>query len=345
MTLTSNHAHTEAVRRPMTFEWQRWAAATLLSGAPASEVAARMAAEGLDAGEALQVCEQITASPAFAAGQWSQQRLRKLESHLDVRRQLADLAPAPTTPDVRRDLSAEDFLRSYYATNTPVRIDGLADSWPALAGWSPSYFSDLLGDETVEVMAGRDSDPDYERRAGTHRTRMPLRTFVEQIQEPSNDLYLTANNHLLKSPGAAPLWEDFAVDDRYLDPERTQGLVFLWLGPQGTVTPLHHDVQNVLFVQVFGRKRFHLISPLETHCVSNSVGVFSDVDLLRPDPVRHPRFASTHAMRFDVGPGEALFIPVGWWHHVESLDVSASLSFTNFRHPNSFTWAQPDIRY
>jgi ribosomal protein L16 Arg81 hydroxylase len=345
MTLTTNRVETEATHRPMTFEWQRWAAATLLSGSSVEEVAARMAAEGLDAAEALEVCRAITASPAFAAGQWSQQRLRKLESQLDVRRQLADLAPAPSTPEVRRDLSAEEFLHSYYATNTPVRLDGLADSWPALSRWSPSYFSDLLGEQSVEVMAGRDSDPDYERQAGTHRTRMPLRSFVDKIQQASNDLYLTANNHLLKSPGAARLWDDFAVDDRYLDPDRTEGLVFLWLGPQGTLTPLHHDVQNVLFVQVFGRKRFHLISPLETHCVANSVGVFSDVDLLRPDPVRHPRFASTHAMRFDVGPGEALFIPVGWWHHVESLDVSASLSFTNFRHPNSFTWAQPDISY
>ncbi|MEA2663776.1 MAG: hypothetical protein QOI11_720, partial [Candidatus Eremiobacteraeota bacterium] len=64
--------------------------------------------------------------------------------------------------------------------------------------------------------------------------------------------------------------------------------------------------------------------------------VFSDVDLLRPDPVRYPRFASTHAMRFDVGPGEALFIPVGWWHHVTALDASISLSFTNFYWPNYF---------
>ncbi len=31
-----------------------------------------------------------------------------------------------------------------------------------------------------------------------------------------------------------------------------------------------------------------------------------------------------------VEPGELLFIPVGWWHAVRSLDVSMSLSFTNF---------------
>ena len=28
-----------------------------------------------------------------------------------------------------------------------------------------------------------------------------------------------------------------------------------------------------------------------------------------------------------VGPGEVLFIPKGWWHHVRSLTPSISLSF------------------
>jgi hypothetical protein len=45
-----------------------------------------------------------------------------------------------------------------------------------------------------------------------------------------------------------------------------------------------------------------------------------------------------------VGPGEALFIPVAWWHAVTALDVSISLTFTNFVHQNRFTWRHPDIR-
>jgi ribosomal protein L16 Arg81 hydroxylase len=32
-------------------------------------------------------------------------------------------------------------------------------------------------------------------------------------------------------------------------------------------------------------------------------------------------------------PGEFIFIPIGWWHWVKSLDVSISLSFKNFRVP------------
>jgi hypothetical protein len=36
-----------------------------------------------------------------------------------------------------------------------------------------------------------------------------------------------------------------------------------------------------------------------------------------------------------IAPGEGIFLPVGWWHQVEALDLSASISFTSFRRPNA----------
>jgi hypothetical protein len=45
------------------------------------------------------------------------------------------------------------------------------------------------------------------------------------------------------------------------------------------------------------------------------------VQLTAPDHSRFPRFAEAlrNAMQAELGPGDALFIPYGWWHHVESL--------------------------
>ena len=56
------------------------------------------------------------------------------------------------------------------------------------------------------------------------------------------------------------LLDDFEIPTEYFDPAHVNGQVFFWFGPGGTVTPLHHDVVNVLFVQMYGRKISHDIS-------------------------------------------------------------------------------------
>ena len=40
-------------------------------------------------------------------------------------------------------------------------------------------------------------------------------------------------------------------------------------------------------------------------------------------------------------PGEALFLPVGWWHHVRALDLSISLACNHFRWPNDHDGYKP----
>ena len=96
--------------------------------------------------------------------------------------------------------------------------------------------------------------------------------------------------------------------------------------------------------QVLGRKRVLLISPDQTHRLYNEVGVFSDVDCDHPDAQRHPLYRDVLSKQVLLEPGEVLFLPVGWWHHVKALDVSVTVTFTNFVHPNDFQWFHPHLR-
>jgi hypothetical protein len=107
------------------------------------------------------------------------------------------------------------------------------------------------------------------------------------------------------------------------------GAALLWFGAAGTLTPLHHDTLMLLHTQLVGRKRWRLASPLQTPRLYNTRSVFSPVDLAAPDLARFPRLAGVQVFDVVLGPGETLFVPLGWWHQVEALDTSLSISFTN----------------
>jgi len=95
--------------------------------------------------------------------------------------------------------------------------------------------------------------------------------------------------------------------------------------------------------QVVGRKRWRFVSPLQTPLLYNHFQVYSDVDLDAVDLRRHPDFAGVKVLDVVVEPGETMFLPLGWWHQVSSLDVSLSFSYSNLDLPNQYTYANPNI--
>jgi hypothetical protein len=111
-----------------------------------------------------------------------------------------------------------------------------------------------------------------------------------------------------------------------LDPVRAS--VRLWLGTRHRVAA-HYDVLENIAVVGAGRRRFILLPPEQ---LSNLyVGPIdhtpagqpvSLVDFEHPDFDRFPRFeeALQHALVVEMDPGDAVYVPSMWWHHVEGLE-------------------------
>lgn len=55
-----------------------------------------------------------------------------------------------------------------------------------------------------------------------------------------------------------------------------------------------------------------------------------------PDHVRFPKFKEAKGVETVIGPGEVLYIPIYWWHHVESLMKMGPTITVNF-------WYKVDI--
>jgi hypothetical protein len=102
----------------------------------------------------------------------------------------------------------------------------------------------------------------------------------------------------------------------------------LWLG-NAITTPTHLDEWNNVGCVVSGRRRFTLFPPEQVANLyigpldfAPTGAPMSLVQLHAPDFARFPRFraALEAALTAELGPGDALYIPPLWWHHVESLE-------------------------
>ena len=109
-----------------------------------------------------------------------------------------------------------------------------------------------------------------------------------------------------------------------------------WFGPEGTFTPLHFDTFNIMLAQVYGRKRVTLIPSSQVSGLYNDVHVYSKSKFPNLDNKTYPKLGKVTPIEVVLHPGETLFIPIGWWHCVEGLDVSMSVSFTNFNIGNDY---------
>jgi len=104
-------------------------------------------------------------------------------------------------------------------------------------------------------------------------------------------------------------------------------LVSLWLGNRSRVAA-HYDLPDNLAVVVAGRRRFTLFPPEQIHNLymgpldpTPAGQPISLVDFAAPDFERFPRFAQAleAGEMAELEPGDAVFIPSMWFHHIEGL--------------------------
>jgi hypothetical protein len=223
----------------------------------------------------------------------------------------------PTITEVPRmgKLDAKAF-RTLATQGQPFLITGLVDRWP-LSTRTPQMLRDRFATLPVRARVG-----DYINTAfATDRAMqdMSMLAYLDLVAPHSHGLPPYLGNLELRELNSLCHWPAYFSK---MGPPR------FWIGPAGTVTPLHCDYDDNIFAQIWGSKRIFLSPP---HCdeflyprEANAVLFGSPFDPEAPDFDQFPLARQAAMIECIVNPGELLYVPAGWYHQVRALTFSLS---------------------
>lgn len=240
---------------------------------------------------------------------------------------------------MREFSSPEDEVirRDVIASGQPAVLRGYVRHWPIVQAAAKSSWAVLETLRRFDNCAPVDAimtPPEAKGRVFYNdemtgfnfiRNRVPLSAVAEQVIR-----YAT-----FTSPPAVAVQSALVRDclpaftaDHQLTVLNDSVLPRIWLGSAIT-TPTHLDEWNNIGCVVAGRRRFTLFPPEQVANLyvgpldfAPTGAPMSLVPLHAPDFERFPKFrdALDAAVTAELCPGDAVYIPPLWWHHVESLE-------------------------
>lgn len=238
-------------------------------------------------------------------------------------------------------VSKETFLNDIVPAGRPVVMRGAVNHWAAVgkaqdtdalcdymrAGAGPGHVSVIRADKSE---GGRFFYADDMRKFNFESADMTFAAFLDHLMAGANGdaLYMGSTPVSQGFPG---LTHDFAMP---FVPAGTEPRI--WIGNRTTVST-HHDGSSNIASVVAGTRTFTLFAPDQVrnlypgpieHTVAGPQ--MSMVDLDAPDFERYPRFAEAleTALTADLGPGDAIYMPPLWWHHVRATsDFNVLVNF------------------
>jgi Cupin-like domain len=242
--------------------WAEWIAYNAATGALDGDILNELLAAGVDPERAAVWISEVRGHPIFKAAQAVQSDAQKLIDINDVLVQLEGIRSTRGALERVSNISAEGFLKQLYSTNTPVILTDIAADWPAIGKWNLEYLDKHFGQYEITYQY-RELDGDHRNALFNNQRRSPLSEYITNIADNQNsrNYYLVAQDRLLKRMAFRPLLDDIILDHPIFDASSAKKHLSLWMGPKGSVTPMHRDRCNVFFCTDFGSEDREIDSP------------------------------------------------------------------------------------
>ena len=207
-------------------------------------------------------------------------------------------------------------FRTRAAKGLPFVITGVVKRWP-LSALTPQTLRDRFGDLPVRARVG-----DYINTAfapDRAMRDMSMLAYLDLVSTDPQDLPPYLGNLELRELNKMCYWPAYFGK---MGPPR------FWLGPSGTVTPLHCDYDDNIFAQIWGTKRIFLSPPHHDEFLytseANAILFGSPFNPEAPDFDKFPLARQASMIECIVNAGDLLYVPAGWYHQVRSLTFSLS---------------------
>lgn len=231
-------------------------------------------------------------------------------------------------------IDPEVFKKDFYNPGVPVVIKNLAKSWPAYDKWNWDYFRELVGEKKVPLYNNVKSD------AYTPiNTADDYKTFGEYIDMISKGPAAWRIFLFNIFDHAPQLTKDFSWPEHLM-----KGFIkkypMLFTGGAGSITHMHYDIDlsHILHTQFGGRKRVLMFphteqkklyrKPWEVLSVADFSNYYEEGKI---DYEKFPALKLAEGFDFILEPGDTLFMPAGYWHHMEYLESGFAMSLRAFQ--------------
>lgn len=236
-----------------------------------------------------------------------------------------------TPVDVVSNIDRADFRKNYFELQVPVVMKDLSNQWPAHSKWSWEYFKSVVGDKKVGIYNNVKSDAYTPiNKADDYTT---FGEYIDMIRSGPAAWRIFLFNIFTHAP---QLKDDFSWPDHLMN-GFVKKFPMLFVGGQGSITHMHFDIDlsHILHTQFCGRKRVLLFPYEEQHKLYRkpfevlSLADFSNYYDKEKSKLNFNDFpAVKEAKGYEVilEHGHTLFMPGGYWHHMEYLDSGFAMS-------------------
>ena len=231
----------------------------------------------------------------------------------------------------------EEFATKVSNLQVPVVIkNSITQTWTAKR-WTPAYLSKKVSKlNGIYKNSNRWFGPYYDTskplghlstRKNIYRTDVSMKgeEFFRLLEHPKNNSYIYFTGDIDDVGSWA--WSDVQPIQELLKLNPKHSSINIWMGQPHVIAHCHYDGYHNFYAQLYGRKKFTLFRPTEWPGISpypflHPSHAQAQVNLSNEDSIAvFPAARNLEGHQVTLEPGDLLYMPPLWFHHVEAMDV------------------------